>query len=157
MARSKSNAKDWSMYSKLHQQVLQQLRTSGLTPKFHYKDDTVGCTKKYDTHIMGDFRCFNNKCSSKGWSSRKIAITIRLYHDGEYNAIVYHQLCKNCEKPSKPSLDGSYADRISYRLKKWSGLEVTGYFKPQMQTKWPHEKDLCLGCKNGHCREGEIA
>lgn len=144
------------MYPELHEQVLKQLRESGLAPDFHYEDDIVDCTETFDTSIMGKFRCSNNKCSTKWWSSKKIAITIRLYNDSEYNAIVYHQLCRDCKIPSTPSLDGSYAERISYRIKVWCGLDVPESIVPQNQTKSPHESALCLGCKNGHCREGGI-
>lgn len=53
---------------------------------------------------------------------------------------------------SKPILDDSYAERIAYRLRKWSGIELEppGF---SGQSKGPHEKKFCEGCKSGHCPE----
>ena len=54
---------------------------------------------------------------------------------------------------SRPILDDSYAERVAYRLKKWCGVELE---RPEFsgQSKGPHEKKFCEGCKAGHCSEG---
>lgn len=138
------------MFPDLHDNVATLLESSGLDFVFHQQDEDYGSTRDYDTNIMGQFKCRNRSCWSKGWSSKMIAITIRMYGENEYNARVYHQRCKNCNQLSRPLLDGSYAERVAYRLKKWRGItmEVPYYSE---ESKGPHEKSLCEGCKNGHC------
>ncbi|KAB8067724.1 zinc-binding domain-containing protein [Aspergillus leporis] len=85
----------WSMYQELHDDV----------------DDDINCTKMRDTNIMG-------------WSSKKIAITIRQYIGQKYNARVYHQRCKACNSLSRPILDHSYAERVTFWVKQWNGFRV---------------------------------
>jgi hypothetical protein len=99
---------------------------------------------------MGRFKCHNPACSTNKWVSGHVAITIRMYPENEYNARVYHQRCQRCNFVSKPTLDYTYADRVTYRLKKWSGLQLE---KPVFTDKKtpPHKSDLCEGCKAGHC------
>ena len=145
--------KSWSTYPMLHDQVSSLLENDGLSFSFHAFDDTMGAIRDYDTHIMGRFTCRNKRCSSSGWSSKKIAMTIRLYAGNQYNARVYHQRCERCSSISKPTLDDSYAQRVAYRLKKWHGIEL----EPpphSSQSKGPHQSALCEGCRDGHCREG---
>lgn len=142
----------WSMHPALHDKVSRLLEDDNLFFAFHDVDDSVGCTKEFDTNIMGRFVCRNNGCTSNGWSSKKIAMTIRMYNGEMYNARVYHQRCQSCNRLSRPSLDGSYAERIAYRLRKWSGIEVEAPTYSG-ESKGPHESHLCEGCKAGHCRE----
>ncbi|KAB8211712.1 zinc-binding domain-containing protein [Aspergillus parasiticus] len=110
-----------------------------LTFDFHEIDGDRGCTKDYDTSITGRFTCDNAACESTGWSSKKIVITIRMYPGDEYNARVYHQRCKSCNRLSQPILNETYAER-----------------KPKYSVKsnGPHKCHLCEGCKNGHCKDG---
>lgn len=145
--------KSWSMYPSYHDAVSDLLQEHDLFFDFH-KDDDSDCEKHYDTNIMGRFICHNRACSTRGWSSKRIAITIRMYSGAEYNARVYHQRCKACNKLSKPKLDESYAERVAYRLKKWCGvqMETPDYFGPSTA---PHKSDLCEGCKHGHCKGSE--
>ncbi|KAF7881215.1 uncharacterized protein EAF02_007106 [Botrytis sinoallii] len=140
----------WSMYPSLHDSVARLLAEHNLHFEFHPIDDPIGCTKEYDTNIMGKFICHKRACTSYGWSSKKIAITIRMYAGAKYNGRVYHQRCKSCNTLSQPILDDSYAERVAYRLKKWSGIEMD---KPVYSgtSKGPHNEDLCEGCKDGHC------
>ncbi|KND89202.1 hypothetical protein TOPH_06227 [Tolypocladium ophioglossoides CBS 100239] len=98
---------------------------------------------------MGQFTCRNDNCGTGGWSSRMVAITIRQYPGRNYNARVYHQRCQGCSPLSRPFLDGSYAERIAYRLKKWSGIEVETPFYSD-ESKGPHQSSLC---KAGHCSQ----
>ncbi|TVY40183.1 hypothetical protein LOCC1_G005538 [Lachnellula occidentalis] len=143
----------WSMFPLMHENVSRLLEVDGLHFTFHDLDDDVSCVQTYDTSIMGRFSCHNQKCRSNGWTSKKIAITVRMYEGERYNARVYYQRCKVCTLLSKPILDDSYADRVAYRLKKWRGVVM----EPQKfsgESKGPHQKEFCEGCKAGHCSEG---
>ncbi|KAG9243107.1 zinc-binding domain-containing protein [Calycina marina] len=142
----------WSMFSSKHDEVSRLLEDHNLHFTFHPSDEDINVTEAYDTCIMGRFRCHNNACASKGWGSKKIAMTVRMYPGNQYNARVYFQRCKDCNRPSKPTLDGSYAERVAYRLKKWSGIEqeVPDFSR---ESKAPHESLLCEGCRAGHCAE----
>ncbi|PMD24601.1 hypothetical protein NA56DRAFT_669106 [Hyaloscypha hepaticicola] len=149
----KTQRPKWSMFPLMHDNVSRLLNANGLHFTFHNLDDDVSCIQTYDTSIMGRFSCHNQRCRSGGWTSMKIAITIRMYEGKQYNARVYYQRCKACNLLSKPILDDSYAERVAYRLKKWCGVELE---PPEFsgQSKGPHEKDFCEGCKAGHCSEG---
>ncbi|KAF4455862.1 hypothetical protein F53441_1894 [Fusarium austroafricanum] len=136
------NSWRWSMYPQLHRKVSPLLSKDNLRFRFHNVDDDSTCIKSYDTNVMGRFVCNNRKCANNGWSSKKIAITIRMYDNERYNARVYNQHCKACNSASRPFLDEkSYADRVAYRIKKWSGIKLdpphySGEFTGE------HEKDL---------------
>ena len=149
--KSKSDRR-WSMYSVLHDDVSRLLEEDGLHFDFHENDDAGSCIEEYDTNIMGRFICRNRKCDCGGWSSKKVAITIRMYPGARYNARVYNQRCRKCNSLGEPRLDDSYAERVAYRLKKWCGIEMD---RPTYsgQSEGPHQSDLCEGCKNGHCSE----
>lgn len=147
----KSKGQSWSMFPSLHSEVAKSLDESGLTFTFHNVDQR-NCTKEYDTNIMGRFSCHNPKCAAKGWSSKVIPITIRMYSRQKYNARVYHQRCITCNQTAKPHLDNSYAERIAYRLKKWSDVEVERPPYEREDDGRPHISYLCEGCKAGHCR-----
>jgi hypothetical protein len=147
------------MHPSLHSNVSSQLSDEGIYIPFNPTDDDSSCTKSYNTNIMGRFPCRNRSCTSSGWSSKKIAVTIRMYGYGEpgdsYNARVYHQRCKGCNGLSKPVLDKeSYVDRVVYRLMKWSGVEMEAPTWVRRESKGPHDNRLCEGCKAGRCREG---
>jgi len=86
-----------------------------------------------------------------GWGSKIVAIHIREYHDSGYNAVVYGQRCNKCNRFGDLTLDdASYVDRVSYRVMQWAGVPM-----PRREhggkSKAPHEKNLCEGCKQGHC------
>ena len=140
----------WSTYPALHANVSRLLGVDNLSFRFHEEDEPHGSTNEYDTTVMGRFICENDSCSSDGWSSKKIAITIRMYLGTEYNARVYNQRCRFCDRLSRPTLDNSYEERIAYRLKKWCGVPMDlPYYSGQ--SEGPHQSNLCEGCRNGHC------
>ena len=141
-----------SMYPSLHDDVMVLLEDEGLY--FTFLNSDVPSLKEYSTNIMGRFQCNNRSCSNSGWSSKRIAIKIHMYHGRKYNAKVYHQRCIRCKQPSEPILDDSYAERVAYRLKKWSGIEQDR--PPRFYgSKGPHESALCEGCKAGICKAGD--
>lgn len=143
--------RSWSLYPSLHDGVSNLLEEVDLDYEFYGIDDPATSKIEHDTTIMGKFRCYNKNCPSKGWGSRTIAITIRLYDGQKYNARVYFQRCESCNRLSKPTLDNSYAERIAYRIKRWNSVEVEEpHFSGRME-KGPHQSDLCEGCKAGHC------
>ena len=142
------------MFPVLHDDVSRLLEEDNLEFNFYKVDKPESCVKEHDTNIMGRFICHNHSCGSDGWSSKNIAITIRMYDGKKYNARVYHQRCMSCNSLSRPYLDGSYAERVAYRLKKWNGIKVEA---PDFsgERKKPHHSDLCEGCKDGHCKQLE--
>lgn len=125
---------------------------TNLTFTFRQGDTDRRATDVWNTNVMGKFTCSNENCRKSGWSSKKIAIRIRMYPDRQYNARVYHQRCKKCERLGELDLDDSYAERVVYWLMKWNDVEME---KPSHggQSKGPHNKKLCEGCKAGHCEE----
>ncbi|KMK55725.1 hypothetical protein Y699_08714 [Aspergillus fumigatus Z5] len=138
-------AKLWSLHPKLHDDVAQLLNEEGLQLDFYNADDEETNIKEWDTNVMGRFICRNKGCHSSGWSSKKIAMTIRMYPRGLYNARVYHQRCKNCRALGRPVLDHEcYAERVAYWLKKWNGIEVQ---RPNYsgQSRGPHDN-----CRSEH-------
>lgn len=145
--------KRWSLYSSLHSDVSRLLEEDGLHFNFYGVDDAENCTMEYDTNIMGRFVCYNRACNAGGWSSKKIAITIRMYSRARYNARVYHQRCKGCNSLGRPILDDSYAERVAYRIKKWRGIEMDEPPYNQPNGDGPHNSALCEGCRDGHCTE----
>lgn len=144
----------WSMYQVLHDEVSSLLIEEDLHFKFHEADDDTECIKTRDTNIMGRFNCRNQACKANGWSSKMIAITIRLYPGQMYNARVYHQRCKSCNNLARPTLDQSYAERVSYWIKQWNGIPVV---RPPVsnESRGPHNRQLCEGCRAGHCTQSE--
>ncbi|KAK2820058.1 hypothetical protein FQN49_007759, partial [Arthroderma sp. PD_2] len=152
-SRKPKAKKKWSMFPSLDDGVSDLLEEYGLYFGFHQADDAQGCIEEKNTHIMGRFICHNRACKANGWSSKKIAITIRMYLGDEYNARVYHQRCKSCETLSRPLLDDSYADRVAYRLKVWSGIRMERRKYGGKESKGPHNSHLCEGCKAGVCED----
>lgn len=140
----------WSVFPSFHEAVSRLLEGDNVRCDFHKIDDSQNCTRSYDTNITGRFICRNRACGSNGWSSKKIAVTIRMYPGATYNARVYYQRCESCKNLSRPILNESYAERVAYRLKKWNGIRVEPpYFAGT--SAGPHNSDLCEGCRDGHC------
>lgn len=140
----------WSLHPKFHDEVAAILDEEGLHLDFLDVDDDDSNIRCRDTSIMGRFICRNRRCHSKGWASKRIPITIRMYPGQQYNARVYHQRCRICNGVGRPVLDATYAERICYWIKKWNGIEVE---RPPSagQSRGPHDRDRCEGCKAGHC------
>ena len=145
-----------AMYPNLHDKVSRLLEGNDLYLDFHEDDDARTCTKTYDTIIMGRFICRNPACISHGWSSKQVAITIRMYYGAQYNARVYNQRCQRCNRLGEPRPNDSYEERVAYRLKKWCGIEMD---QPAYsgKSKDPPQSDLCEGCKDGHRKQLSLA
>lgn len=133
-----------------HDDVARLLDEEGLRFDFLDADDAENNIEERETNIMGRFLCRDRRCHHSGWSSKKIAITIRMYPGLRYNARVYHQRCRNCNTVGRPILNSSYAERVAYWIKKWNGVEVQ---RPATsgQSNGPHDSDRCEGCRAGHC------
>jgi hypothetical protein len=145
----------WSMHPDLHHEVSQRLEADGLSVDFYEEGEFEDSVREYDTTIMGAFICPKQSCPMKKWTSMKIAISIHLYDKQLYNALVWHQRCQKCKNIGKLELNvGSYTDRVVYRLSKWLGLAVeVPHFTPHARGP-SHVRELCEGCKSGHCPEG---
>lgn len=139
----------------LHRDVSNLLHQYGLSFEFSPIDDPHDFLKEFDTSIMGTFTCTNNLCVKQRWTSKQIAITIRQLSGLRYNARVYYQQCESCSSLSRPALDKSYAERVSYRLAKWSGIAVQE--APMSgHSKRPHQSNLCEGCRHGRCWQSRL-
>ena len=141
------------MFPSLHQDIVNAVSDDITSIWFHDEDTDRASDKEYSTHIVGRFKCYNNACSTDGWSSKNVAILIRGYPGNGYNAVVFNQRCKACNRLGTPELDeNSYVDRVAYRLKKWAGISMEPrYYAPK--NGLPHASHLCEGCKKGVCRE----
>lgn len=141
------------MYPSLHQDVWNAVSDDITSIWFHKEDSARDSNNKYSTHVMGKFKCNNNACTSNGWGSKKVAITIRGYPRNGYNAVVFNQRCKACHQLGTLTLDEkSYVDRVAYRLRKWAGVPVDEQVYVSKEGP-PHEKSLCEGCKRGVCQQ----
>jgi hypothetical protein len=69
------------MHASLHDDVSQLLEADGLLVEFHATGGFQDCVESYDTNIMGRFNCSYAACPVQKWSSKMIAITIRLYRN----------------------------------------------------------------------------
>ncbi|KAF2744791.1 hypothetical protein M011DRAFT_470102 [Sporormia fimetaria CBS 119925] len=143
------------MFGRLHASVLREVQA--VRPKVWWKkkDTDAGMIQDYETNIMGNFTCPNSKCKKTGWGSKKVAIRIRSYSGNGYNAVVYNQRCQSCKTLGRLAIDEeSYVERVAYRLKKWAGVHVQ---RPEYGGSGgpPHMRDLCEGCKSGHCQRGD--
>ncbi len=94
-SKPKDSAMKSYMFPLLHQDVSDAL--SGSIAQIWFNDTVTdeGANNLYSTNVMGEFRCNNNRCRSKGWRSKTVAIWIRGYPGNGYNAVVYNQRCKS--------------------------------------------------------------
>jgi hypothetical protein len=116
--------KPWSTCPELHESVVQCLGGNGLSISFYEEGEVEDSIRDYDTNIMGAFICPNRSCRTEKWTSMKVAISIRLFADQQYNATVWHQRCRQCESMGVLRVDEeSYTNRVAYRLRTWLGLE----------------------------------
>lgn len=58
---------------------------------------------------------------------------------------MYHQRCKSCGSLNQPFPDDSNAQRITYRLKNWSGIEMDRPSFTAGASERPHESALYEG------------
>jgi hypothetical protein len=88
--RAKSKRQDlhesWSMNPALRDSVRLLLEEQYLSFTFFATETDKGSIEEYDTNIIGRFKCLNEACPKKGWGSKFIAITIRMYPKQQYNA-----------------------------------------------------------------------
>ncbi|EMD66086.1 hypothetical protein COCSADRAFT_34676 [Bipolaris sorokiniana ND90Pr] len=152
--RLKQETREYFMFPELHSKIAEAVLLEIITTWFNNNDDD-NFIYRYHTHIMGKFTCHNNKCGKKCWTSRKVPIEISGYDRNGYSAIVYNQRCKSCNCLGTFAIDEeSYIKRVSYRIKKWAGVEVVQPDYEGKPTK-PHERAYCEGCKRGKCTEDE--
>lgn len=147
--------RSFNMFPGLHDEVAALVKPYDINLTFHTQDTDARCIETYDTNITGDFTCTNKKCSSPGWSSKIVPITIRMYDGNKYNARVYNQRCRACNWSYKPKLNSSYAERVAYRLKKWHGVPVERVPYGGKKDDKPHMSQYCMGCAVGRCRNGD--
>ncbi|KAL2109144.1 hypothetical protein VUR80DRAFT_2942 [Thermomyces stellatus] len=141
------------MYPSLHKTVADKVIDDIGVTHFRQHDTDRNIINEHNSHVMGRFRCPKDSCSSGGWTSKKVAIRIRDYGGGEYNAVVFNQRCSSCESLGWLTLDeDSYVERVAYRLKFWAGVKME---RPAHSGREgpPHRSDLCEGCRLGYCQE----
>ncbi|KAK4233423.1 zinc-binding domain-containing protein [Achaetomium macrosporum] len=140
-------------FPSLHDDILNVLSDEDImpTPWFNTSGGDREAMEIYSTNIMGKFRCHNQACPKAGWASKRVAIVIRRYTRNGYNATVFNQRCKSCERLGDLTIDeNSYVERVAYRLKKWAGIPVAAVYTG-LKKGPEHEKELCEGCKRGYC------
>lgn len=151
------------MFPSLHDDIRAAISEEDI-PKIWFNakpdsDEDNDLQDKYDTKIMGEFKCCNKTCPRGGWHSKKVAIWIRGYpssgFNGGYNVVVFNQRCKNCNEIAKMTLDkDTYVDRVAYRLRKWAGVKVVPpVFVKKSRIR--HDFQHCEGCRLGHCEWAE--
>ena len=149
--KPKEDRKTSYMFPSLHQGVVNAVSDEIASPNFRMDDSDNAAHNRYSTNGMGTFKCNNNVCPNHGWGSKKVAILIRGYSKSGYNAVVFNQRCKSCNKLGNLILDEkSYVDRVAYRLKKWAGVTMERQHVAPKKGP-PHESTLCEGCKRGIC------
>ncbi|KAK0723623.1 zinc-binding domain-containing protein [Apiosordaria backusii] len=149
------NSRSEQTFRHLHNAILSNLNNM-LQPRPYFKrgnnEVLNNCKEKYSTFVMASFTCENQQCSKTGWKSGKVGILIRGYQNNGYHAIVFNQRCATCKQLGDLKLDqSSYIDRVSYRLKKWAGIDMG---RPEWREKKdtpPHKSHLCEGCGRGYC------
>lgn len=147
----KKGSTKYSLYPSLHDSVQGMLGKSKKF-KFNFNDEDTDLDCKIgETRVVGTFRCENPKCKHE-WTSGKISTVVRSYPKRLYNAKVFHQRCKRCNKPIKPSLDDTYADRVAYRLKVLNDLPVERR-EFVGDTDSIHDSRRCEGCRAGYCEK----
>ena len=140
------------MFPLLHEDVSNAVSDTISSAWFNKKGTDRDSTNEYSTHVMGSFKCSNNRCSSNGWGSKKVAIVIRRYPRNGYNALVFNQRCRFCNALGHLTLDkNSYVERVAYRLKRWAGVPMEQE-NNNLKKGPPHESKLCEGCRRGYCQ-----
>jgi hypothetical protein len=143
--------KDSTMWPELHEAVSSEIEEYNLYYAFEHKNRDARCIDDWDTNIMGRFGCPNEACRSTGWSSKKIATTIRHYPNNRYNAKVWYQRCKRCDTKGVITLNvESYVERVVYWLKRWNDIPTEKH-DHSGASKGPHLRKYCEGCKAGRC------
>jgi hypothetical protein len=142
-------------FPELHQRIAEAVAPAITSTWFNHNTEAP-FEREYGTNIVGTFKCVNNRCKKKGWSSGVVAIWIYGYSRNGYNAIVYNQRCKACDWLGSLKMDEeSYVERIAYRLKKWAGVRMERPFFGHKILRGPHDSERCEGCKVGHCTQAD--
>jgi hypothetical protein len=142
-------------FPELHQRITEAVAPAITSTWFNHNTE-AHFEHEYGTNIVGTFRCVNNRCGKKGWSSGVVAIWIYGYSRNGYNAIVYNQRCKVCDWLGSLKMDEeSYVERIAYRLKRWAGVRVEQPSFSHKLLRGPHESEHCEGCKAGRCSRAD--
>ena len=141
-------------FPELHQKIAEAVVPT-IAPPWFNPDTEAHFGTEHETNVMGKFSCENKRCRKSQWSSQVVAVWIKGYPHNGYNAIVYNQRCKSCDRLGSFKLDEqSYVERIAYRLKRWAGVRVE--LPPfSGQSRGPHESKHCEGCKAGHCSRAD--
>ena len=103
-SKPKGETKISFMFPSLHQDVVNAVSDEIASTRFHEDSDRYS-NNEYSTHVMGKFKCNNDACSTSGWGSKKVAILIRGYPKNGYNAVVFNQRCKSCNRLGTLTLD----------------------------------------------------
>lgn len=136
----------------LHKKIAEELENTAASSWTWEKAREKTPITEYNTHIMGRFTCDQATCTVKGWSSKMVAILIRRYGNDSYSAAIFNQRCASCKDLGTFTLDQqSYVERVSYRIKKWAGVEVDVPIYIEKEGL-PHRTELCEGCRRGICR-----
>jgi hypothetical protein len=144
-----------AMFPSLYDDVKNALSSEFITPEpwFNPARDDRETITEYSTYIIGRFEYRNQSYAKRNWGSKKISILIRRFPDNGYNAIVFKQRYKSCEKVGALRLDeNSYVERVVYRLKKWAGIAMDTPEHYGGKKGPAHEYSLCEGCKRGYCQ-----
>ena len=154
-SKQKTRLRSSYMFPNLHDSVESEVRDDIGAARFHDEDTDRNCNNLYETHVIARFICLNRTCSTST-SSGKVAIRIRGYPGNAYNAVVFNQRCESCHALGKMRLNkDTYVERVSYRLKRWGGVEME---RPPHSSRGtpPHKCELCEGCKAGYCLQGRM-
>lgn len=135
-----------SVHPDLHEKVQALLAEDDLTFSFTSPDKSGRHIKEHDTSINGTFVCV----CKHSWGSKCVAVTIRKYLGSRYSAVVFNQRCKICHRVAIPELHACYEQRVSRRLKIWSGIHVPAPILSDIPTA-EHRKEFCEGCKANRC------
>ncbi|KAF3915503.1 hypothetical protein ABW21_db0202766 [Orbilia brochopaga] len=143
----KDTPESWYLYPEHHTKIAEQI------PGVPFYESDANGVNSWDTRIVGKFECSNRRCE-KTWTSGIVATVIRAYRRPElsYNAKVYNQRCKKCNKLGHMKIDvDSYVERVVRRIKIWKG-ETVPEIPDRVKITPPHEEDFCEGCKAGRCQ-----
>ncbi|KAK1978796.1 zinc-binding domain-containing protein [Colletotrichum cereale] len=139
-------------YPSLHEEVSEAVSEELPSTWFNTNGSGEPPNNQYFSNVMGEFRCDNDNCAKKKWTSKIVAIVIKGYPENGYSAIVFNQRCASCNHLGNFTLDKqSYVERVAYRLKKWAGVKTNRPYYAEKDGP-PHQADLCEGCKRGYCQ-----
>lgn len=149
----KGESRPFFMFPSRHKEVAMAVSHSMTCTWVRKRVSDQDAIQEYESHVMGNFKCPNTACSPSVWNSKMVAIKIRGYSGNGYNAVVFNQRCKKCDRLGILHLDKeSYIERVAYRIQKWAGVPVKPPLYSQKQGL-PHKRELCEGCKRGVCRQ----